>query len=155
MTRLNSWVIYRLEENYEITEAVCIPRNTLYCHYLDYCETNDTQPVNAASFGKVGRGMGNRTDHFFKFLFKLFQGFIDMYFGLVDLKWSLLGEFWKSFKALKNPVHVFRLGRMIGACCAWRDSEVNVITDRLLVSDGPILEIYWCSMGLFRSIFLF
>ncbi|XP_052715851.1 transcription factor RFX4-like isoform X2 [Crassostrea angulata] len=44
-----------LEENYEIAEAVCIPRSTLYCHYLDYCETNDTQPVNAASFGKIIR----------------------------------------------------------------------------------------------------
>ncbi|XP_062581196.1 transcription factor RFX4-like [Saccostrea cucullata] len=44
-----------LDENYEIAEAVCIPRSTLYCHYLDYCETNDTQPVNAASFGKIIR----------------------------------------------------------------------------------------------------
>nr|XP_022346143.1 transcription factor RFX4-like isoform X1 [Crassostrea virginica] len=44
-----------LEENYETAEAVCIPRSTLYCHYLDYCETNDTQPVNAASFGKIIR----------------------------------------------------------------------------------------------------
>lgn len=43
----------RLEENYEIAEGVCIPRSTLYYHYLDYCEKNDTQPVNAASFGKV------------------------------------------------------------------------------------------------------
>jgi len=43
----------RLEENYEIAEGVCIPRSTLYIHYLDYCNNNDTQPVNAASFGKV------------------------------------------------------------------------------------------------------
>lgn len=43
----------RLEENYEIAEGVCIPRSTLYVHYLDFCEKNDTQPVNAASFGKV------------------------------------------------------------------------------------------------------
>jgi len=42
-----------LEENYEIAEGVCIPRSTLYVHYLDYCNTSDTQPVNAASFGKV------------------------------------------------------------------------------------------------------
>ncbi|CAC5390482.1 RFX4 [Mytilus coruscus] len=42
-----------LEENYEIAEGVCIPRSTLYYHYLDYCEANDTQPVNAASFGKA------------------------------------------------------------------------------------------------------
>ena len=44
---------HRLEENYEIAEGVCIPRSTLYYHYLDFCEANDTQPVNAASFGKV------------------------------------------------------------------------------------------------------
>lgn len=43
----------RLEENYEIAEGVCIPRSALYMHYLDFCERNDTQPVNAASFGKV------------------------------------------------------------------------------------------------------
>ncbi|XP_046343090.1 transcription factor RFX4-like isoform X1 [Haliotis rufescens] len=44
-----------LEENYEIAEGVCIPRSTLYLHYLDFCEKNDTQPVNAASFGKIIR----------------------------------------------------------------------------------------------------
>nr|KAG5685937.1 hypothetical protein BaRGS_028663 [Batillaria attramentaria] len=42
-----------LEENYEIAEGVCIPRSTLYYHYLDFCDANDTQPVNAASFGKM------------------------------------------------------------------------------------------------------
>ncbi|XP_060572521.1 transcription factor RFX4-like [Ruditapes philippinarum] len=47
--------MYRLEENYEIAEGVCIPRSTLYVHYLDYCEKHDTQPVNAASFGKIIR----------------------------------------------------------------------------------------------------
>ena len=45
--------VCRLEENYEIAEGVCIPRSTLYIHYLDYCNCTDTQPVNAASFGKV------------------------------------------------------------------------------------------------------
>ncbi|XP_044083989.1 transcription factor RFX4 isoform X4 [Neovison vison] len=44
-----------LEENYEIAEGVCIPRSALYVHYLDFCERNDTQPVNAASFGKIIR----------------------------------------------------------------------------------------------------
>ncbi|XP_051790482.1 transcription factor RFX4 isoform X1 [Erpetoichthys calabaricus] len=44
-----------LEENYEIAEGVCIPRSALYMHYLDFCEKNDTQPVNAASFGKIIR----------------------------------------------------------------------------------------------------
>ncbi|WAR06205.1 RFX4-like protein [Mya arenaria] len=47
--------IKRLEENYEIAEGVCIPRSTLYVHYLDYCEKHDSQPVNAASFGKRER----------------------------------------------------------------------------------------------------
>ncbi|XP_021366636.1 transcription factor RFX4-like [Mizuhopecten yessoensis] len=44
-----------LEDNYEIAIGVCIPRSTLYYHYLDYCEKRDTQPVNAASFGKIIR----------------------------------------------------------------------------------------------------
>uniref|UniRef100_A0AAY4BQQ3 RFX-type winged-helix domain-containing protein n=1 Tax=Denticeps clupeoides TaxID=299321 RepID=A0AAY4BQQ3_9TELE len=44
-----------LEENYEIAEGVCIPRSALYMHYLDFCEKNGTQPVNAASFGKIIR----------------------------------------------------------------------------------------------------
>lgn len=43
----------RLEENYETAEGVCIPRSALYMHYLDFSEKQDTQPVNAASFGKV------------------------------------------------------------------------------------------------------
>ncbi len=45
----------RLEENYEFAEGVCIPRSTLYVHYMDYCQDTDSQPVNAASFGKVSR----------------------------------------------------------------------------------------------------
>ncbi|XP_077601102.1 transcription factor RFX4 isoform X1 [Stigmatopora nigra] len=44
-----------LEENYEIAEGVCIPRSALYMHYLDFSEKHDTQPVNAASFGKIIR----------------------------------------------------------------------------------------------------
>ncbi|ESP00087.1 hypothetical protein LOTGIDRAFT_113173, partial [Lottia gigantea] len=44
-----------LEENYEIAEGVCIPRSTLYLHYLDFCERNDSNPINAASFGKIIR----------------------------------------------------------------------------------------------------
>ncbi|XP_031420196.1 transcription factor RFX4 [Clupea harengus] len=44
-----------LEENYEIAEGVCVPRNALYMHYLDFCEKHDSQPVNAASFGKIIR----------------------------------------------------------------------------------------------------
>ncbi|XP_074653553.1 transcription factor RFX4-like [Tubulanus polymorphus] len=44
-----------LEENYEVAEGVCIPRSTLYMHYLDFCNRNTSQPVNAASFGKIIR----------------------------------------------------------------------------------------------------
>lgn len=43
----------RLDENYEMAEGVCIPRNALYLHYVDFCAKNAMQPVNAASFGKV------------------------------------------------------------------------------------------------------
>lgn len=46
-------ILHRLEENYEMAEGVCIPRSALYMHYLDFSEKHDTQPVNAASFGKV------------------------------------------------------------------------------------------------------
>ncbi|XP_054706636.1 transcription factor RFX4-like [Uloborus diversus] len=44
-----------LEENYETAEGVCIPRSTLYMHYVDFCAKNFMQPVNAASFGKIIR----------------------------------------------------------------------------------------------------
>ncbi|XP_037799468.1 transcription factor RFX4-like [Penaeus monodon] len=44
-----------LEENYEMAEGVCIPRNTLYLHYVDFCNKKMLQPVNAASFGKIIR----------------------------------------------------------------------------------------------------
>lgn len=52
-------VSHRLEENYEIAEGVCIPRSALYMHYLDFSEKHDTQPVNAASFGKVSVTVGD------------------------------------------------------------------------------------------------
>ena len=42
-----------LEENYEIAQGVCVPRNTLYVHYVDFCSKHAMTPVNAASFGKV------------------------------------------------------------------------------------------------------
>lgn len=42
-----------LQENYEMAEGVCIPRNALYLHYVDFCSSSNLKPVNAASFGKV------------------------------------------------------------------------------------------------------
>lgn len=47
--------LYWLKENYEIADGVCIPRSTLYMHYVDFCSKNSIQPVNAASFGKIIR----------------------------------------------------------------------------------------------------
>ena len=44
-----------LQENYEIADGICIPRSTLYMHYVDFCSKNHIQPVNAASFGKIIR----------------------------------------------------------------------------------------------------
>ena len=46
-----------LEENYEIAQGVCVPRNTLYVHYVDFCSKHAMTPVNAASFGKVCRAL--------------------------------------------------------------------------------------------------
>lgn len=55
-----------------MAEGVCIPRSALYMHYLDFSEKHDTQPVNAASFGKVGsktqQSVGIRGFLFFFFL---------------------------------------------------------------------------------------
>ncbi|XP_046406297.1 transcription factor RFX4-like [Ischnura elegans] len=44
-----------LEANYEMADGVCIPRSTLYNHYVHFCAANGLQPVNAASFGKIIR----------------------------------------------------------------------------------------------------
>ncbi|XP_038053563.1 transcription factor RFX4-like [Patiria miniata] len=44
-----------LQSNYELADGVCIPRNTLYVHYTDFCKKTSTHPMNAASFGKMIR----------------------------------------------------------------------------------------------------
>ncbi|XP_067928251.1 regulatory factor X 4-like isoform X2 [Watersipora subatra] len=44
-----------LNDNYEVAEGVCIPRSTLYQHYIEFCENRELNPVNAASFGKIIR----------------------------------------------------------------------------------------------------
>lgn len=51
-----------LQENYEMAEGVCIPRNALYLHYVDFCRAASLRPVNAASFGKVNY-LGRAADH--------------------------------------------------------------------------------------------
>ena len=45
--------VFRLEGNYHLEEGICLPRSTIYEHYLDFCQREQLQPVNAASFGKV------------------------------------------------------------------------------------------------------
>lgn len=42
-----------LDKNYELAEGICIPRNTLYSHYVHFCKSNAMNPLNSASFGKV------------------------------------------------------------------------------------------------------
>ena len=50
----SSTSVHRLELNYHYEEGVCLPRSTIYEHYLDFCDREGVQPViNAASFGKV------------------------------------------------------------------------------------------------------
>lgn len=44
-----------LHENYEMLEGVSLPRIALYNHYLDFCNSTNVTPVNAASFGKIIR----------------------------------------------------------------------------------------------------
>ena len=52
-----------LLDNYETAEGVSLPRSTLYNHYLQHCQGNKLDAVNAASFGKLIRSvfMGLRT----------------------------------------------------------------------------------------------
>ena len=48
-----SWLL----ENYETSEGVSLPRSTLYNHYLQHCQSNKLDAVNAASFGKLIRSV--------------------------------------------------------------------------------------------------
>ncbi|KAK7476909.1 hypothetical protein BaRGS_00031848, partial [Batillaria attramentaria] len=49
------YLCFRLTENYERAEGVCLPRCVLYTHYLDFCKKNDFTPAGAATFGKIIR----------------------------------------------------------------------------------------------------
>ena len=44
-------------ENYETAEGVSLPRSTLYTHYINHCQSQGIDPVNAASFGKLIRSV--------------------------------------------------------------------------------------------------
>ncbi|XP_077520529.1 DNA-binding protein RFX6-like [Amblyomma americanum] len=41
--------------NYTVSPGVCLPRCTLYQHYLDFCRRNGKPPMGAAAFGKLIR----------------------------------------------------------------------------------------------------
>ena len=51
--RMRSLFTFRLNEHYEVSQGVSLPRSSLYAHYLDFCQKSALNPVNAASFGKV------------------------------------------------------------------------------------------------------
>lgn len=66
LSRWNSVFILKVQwlvDNYETAEGVSLPRSTLYNHYLQHCQANKLDAVNAASFGKLIRSvfMGLRT----------------------------------------------------------------------------------------------
>ena len=54
---------FRLNEHYEVAPGVSLPRSSLYQHYLDFCQKSGLSPVNAASFGKVGKMTTERMFH--------------------------------------------------------------------------------------------
>lgn len=63
---INLFVVLKVQwlvDNYETAEGVSLPRSTLYNHYLQHCQGNKLDAVNAASFGKLIRSvfMGLRT----------------------------------------------------------------------------------------------
>ncbi|CAH3144394.1 unnamed protein product [Porites lobata] len=62
-TRASPATVQWLVDNYETAEGVSLPRSTLYNHYLQHCQANKLDAVNAASFGKLIRSvfMGLRT----------------------------------------------------------------------------------------------
>ncbi|KAL1437753.1 hypothetical protein MTO96_048615 [Rhipicephalus appendiculatus] len=47
--------LVRLQQNYEVAEGVCIPRNTLYLHYVDFCARNSMQPLTTRRLGTRGQ----------------------------------------------------------------------------------------------------
>lgn len=46
-------VFFRLSENYELKEGMCLPRCVMYTHYLDFCRKGKLCPAGPATFGKV------------------------------------------------------------------------------------------------------
>ena len=44
-----------MKANYEKQEGVSLPRCVMYSHYIEYCQEQDLEPMNPASFGKIIR----------------------------------------------------------------------------------------------------
>ncbi|XP_053945645.1 DNA-binding protein RFX2 [Anastrepha ludens] len=55
--KVASATIKWLSRNYETSDGVSLPRSTLYNHYIQHCNENKLEPVNAASFGKLIRSV--------------------------------------------------------------------------------------------------
>ena len=46
-----------LTDHYEPQENISLPRSVLYDHYLEFCQTQGSEPVNSATFGKIIRSV--------------------------------------------------------------------------------------------------
>ncbi|XP_068155566.1 DNA-binding protein RFX2 isoform X4 [Drosophila tropicalis] len=55
--KIASATIKWLSRNYETADGVSLPRSTLYNHYMQHCNEQKLEPVNAASFGKLIRSV--------------------------------------------------------------------------------------------------
>lgn len=118
-------MICRLNENYEVSEGVSLPRSALYSHYLDFCEKNNLAPVNAASFGKVRETFWNHILDNINFLISEFIAWHSMRYQrvlqchlktirLVDISWFFYiftaaapqrsFEFWTSHDDGNNKI---------------------------------------------------
>ena len=53
----SSFTAHWLMSNYELREGVSIPRSLLFGQYLDTCQRQAVEPVNAATFGKIIRAV--------------------------------------------------------------------------------------------------
>ncbi|KAL6064722.1 DNA-binding protein RFX2 isoform X2 [Balamuthia mandrillaris] len=54
--KASSRLVYKwLKENYETAEESSLPRSALFDHYLQFCEEEGLESINAASFGKLIR----------------------------------------------------------------------------------------------------
>ena len=46
-----------LTDHYEPHNNISLPRSVLYDHYLEFCQSQGTEPVNSATFGKIIRAV--------------------------------------------------------------------------------------------------